>query len=330
MKKLSLVILAMLISLSAFAAKVPERTLIDAEIADDYEKFEQLVNTKKTKLDQKTSFGLNIQCALAYFSTENFQKACKLLSSKKVNLDEPLKNNMSLIHFLAYANDYDKIKILLEYKPDLNRRDSSSGFAPIDFTQLSTYKFVTSQQIDPETIKRSEKCRELLLSAGSPEFNYCEAKFQNVGNFFFCLCQLAVTYNRNLTPKSLNSPDYFDVSKENGRTVATFKISKVPDLFEYAGLKSEVEVHTDSSKFIEVIRDRTRSEDVYFCIGQTGKSPIAPYQWVCMNGIKNLDEVLSNNSDIVVSNPDSRFGCAEFKMKDFSQLITIKLIEKKN
>lgn len=73
-RKLSVLIFTIISVFTIFANS--NDSLIEAAINDDYQTFEELVKSKaKSKLNEITYSGMTLQCALAYFSDDNFEKA---------------------------------------------------------------------------------------------------------------------------------------------------------------------------------------------------------------------------------------------------------------
>jgi hypothetical protein len=319
MKKFFTALLALFLAAGVFAqSNFPP--LIDAALNDDYKTFSKLVKTED--LTQKTPAGLTVQLSLAYFSTKNFEKACKLLSSKGVNLDEPAAGNISLLHLLAYTVSADKIEVLLKYKPDVNRREEKQGTTPAQMTQFATYRFVTNQVIPEGTASKALAARKALEAAGSEPFKFVDRTFGNIGNFYFCFFQVVSTIYPFLKPQDLNSNDLFITTDEYGRTQAQFNFETLTYAFSELGIKNEISVFYKPEEIAMYLKYCAESSDTYFLIGQTGNSRLAPWQWVCINGCDDFN--YNANSFLIVSNPDSRFENVDFQIKDLTQLITIK------
>ncbi len=298
--------------------------MIDAAIKDDYQTFKDLIESG-TKTNQKTESGLNVPCALAYFSLDNFEKACALLNSKKINLDESTANNMSLLHLLAYANDFKKMEILLKYKPDVNRREKGTNLLPIDLTQFSTYKYVSNQKMDPLAEENSKKCRDLLLAAGSAPFKYCPPQIPYIGNFYVSLLTLAVALNNKIDMKATRSTDFFDIKKTDERTVQTFKYEKIADFMKLTGTNVTVENYSSWLEVSDMLQLNKNASTRYCIILQTGNNPVAPYQWVIFNTLADPKETLTEDSWLKVGNPDTKLSFIDFQLKDISQIIAIRL-----
>ncbi len=323
MKKILSSLILSLAVVSFTFAKSKNQSLIDAALKDDFATFKELIESG-TKANQKTPSGLNVPCALAYFSTENFEKACALLSSKKVNLDEPTKINISLLHLLAYSNDYKKMEILLKYKPDVNRREKATNLLPIDFTQFSTYKYVSNQVISEDTMENAQKCRELLLAAGSESFKYCPPQIQYIGNFYTSLVTLAVAFNNKVDMRALRSAEFFDVNATKERTIQTFKYDKIPQFMKIAGANASVENYRNWQEITDMLQNNSDDSSKRCLILQFGNNKLAPHQWAIFQTFEDLNEEPSSESFIKVGNPDSKFSFVNFQLKDVSQIILIK------
>lgn len=322
MKKIYTAIIISFLTVCAFAQpKFP--ALIEAELNDDYKTFSKLVKTED--LNQKTDAGLSVVCGLAYFSDKNFEKACKLLASKKVNLDEPIENNLSLLHLLSYSLSTEKIKTLLKYKPDVNRKLAGGQFTPIQLTQFSTYRFVTNQKIPEGTAAKALATRKLLEEAGSEPFKFVERNFGNIGNFYFCFVSIVSTIYPFITPKMLNSSDLFELKDEYGRKQAQFKYDLLSETFTNLGIENEINVYFEQKEFAKLIKSCVESKDSYFLIAQTGNSKVAPWQWVAVSGCDDFN--YNDSSFLLIMNPDSNYGCVDYQIKDLTQLITIKYKE---
>ena len=288
---------------------------------DDFKSFSKIVSSG-ADFSQKSERGLSVQHSLGYFSTKNFKKACALLDSKGVNLDEPNEDNLSLLHLLAYACDYDKLSVLLKYKVDVNRKCAVNGFTPIEMTQFATFKFVTNQDIPKNAREKAEKCRNLLLKNGSEPFKYCEPTVNKVGNFAFCLFMAANTLEPFISFDMMNSSDLFEFYEENGQQTASVKFDLIEAVFKNVGIDAEISSFSDEKVFPDKIKLANDAEEPYFLIAQTANNPIAPYQWVCFN---YDSEKLTKETPLSASNPDKTFRQVSFRVGDISQLILIKV-----
>lgn len=317
-KALSIFFIALMITKTGSA-----QSLIEAAKARDYKLFEQAVKSG-VNLNETDEYGMNVQVSLAYFSPEEFKKACALLHKKGFDFDKPAANNISLLYLLAYSCSHEKIQTLLKYNVDVNRKNDATGLRPIDATQFCTFKFYSDQIIPETAFANAEKTRRLLLKHGSEEFKYADLNFGNVGNFFFCIVNMISVYYPSVNPKMINSQELFDFWELNGQPQATVKKESLIELFEKLNLDVEINSYTDKNEILRQLIDTELSEDSYMLMAQTGNNALAPYQWVNIGG-EEFGKHPDFNSPIKVSNPDSLYSFVEFQVRDISQLLTFKI-----
>lgn len=318
MKKIFLIAVLCSVCAGVFAGP-----LINAAKTRDYKTFEKLVK-KNADLNETDENGMNVQLALAYFNNADFKKACKLLAKKGFDFDVPVENNISLLYVLAYSCSYEKIETLVKYKVDVNRKNSISELKPIDATQFSTYKFYSQQIISDEAYERAEKTREVLLKHGSEPFKYCELTFGNVGNFFFCIVNIISAFNPFVSPQELNSFNLFDYSSYKGQTLVTVNQELLQEVFLNFGFEVTIKNYYDPQEILQQLIETAESPDPYALIGATVYNPIAPYQWVNINGGTFLEDK-SLTASLETSNPDGLYDFVSYEVQDISQLVTIKL-----
>lgn len=317
MKKILTITISFLMAWQIFATP-----LIDAAKNQDYKTFEKLVK-EGASLDEKNESGMNVQLALAYFNEKDFKKACTLLANKNFDFDIPVENNISLLYVLAYSCSYEKLSTLLKYDVDVNRANSITNLKPIDTTQFCSYKFYSEQKMDSSYEAKAKKTRDLLLKNGSAEFTYSEPKLGNVGNMFFCLFNVINAFYPFVTPQMINSSELFEFSELNGQQIATLREDQMIELFNSINFDVEIKNYYETNQILEQLIFTEQSEDSYMLIASTGKNPIAPFQWVNING-GNYSTSQSASADLVVANPDGLYQFVDFQVKDLSQLITIK------
>lgn len=301
------------------------QSLIGAAKAGDFRLFEKTVKSGAS-LDETDELGMNVQLSLAYFSLKEFKKACALLHKKGFDFDKPVANNISLLYLLSYSCSHEKIQTLLKYNVDVNRKNDATGLKPIDATQFSTFKFYSEQIIAEDAFVNAEKTRRLLLKHGSEDFKYADLNFGNVGNFFFCILNMIVVYYPFIHPEMINSKELFDFSELNGQPQAAVKKESLIELFKSINLDVEISSYTDKNEILRQLIDTELSEDTYMLMAQTGNSPLAPYQWVNING-GNYGKNPDYDHPLKVANPDGLYQFIEFRIRDISQLLTFKIKE---
>ncbi|MCR5612497.1 hypothetical protein [Treponema sp.] len=298
--------------------------LIDAAKNQDYKTFEKLVK-KGSSLSEKNEAGMNVQIALAYFNPADFKKACTLLDSKGFDFDVPVENNVSLVYILAYSCSYEKLEVLLNYKIDVNRKNSITGLTPIEATQFSTFKYYSEQKIDSKAFERAEKTRKLLREHGAIEFKYSPTTMGNFGNVFFCFYNSIKTLFPRVTMSMMNTEDAFDFSEVNGQYQATFREQKVHDVIKLMKSEAEINNYTESDVILKKLVEIKNAEESYVVIAQTGNNPVAPNQWVIVAGM-NFSKKPSKNDGIETFSPDGVFQFIDYQVKDISHLITMRLL----
>jgi ankyrin repeat protein len=225
-------------------------SLIIAAVHDNFPVFEWLVNNG-ADLSIKTKLGLPLQIILGYFSNGNFLKACNLLHDKGIDLDSPEKNNFSLIHYLVFAGDIEKVKILLEFKPDLNRKENISGAIPIDLIQYSTYEYTDADPILDETRQRSYDLREILIKAGSRDIEYAPLTMSNYGAFFFVNFKILKTIKPEIPIQNVNKMKYYTFLKQDEQQIARLDLKNLQMMYADNGIK--VNIKSYNSGFERVI-----------------------------------------------------------------------------
>ena len=318
MKKLFLITVLCSVCAGLFAGP-----LIDAAKARDYKTFEKLVK-KNADLNETDEKGMNVQLALAYFDAKDFKKACKLLAKKGFDFDLPVANNISLLYVLAYSCAYEKISVLLKYDVDVNRKNSITELKPIDATQFCTFKFFSEQIIPEDAYDRAQKTRKLLLQHGSDAFKYCDLTFGNVGNFFFCLVNIFSSFNPFINPQELNSYNLFDYSNFKDQTLVIVNQQLLEEVFLNFRVKVIINNYYDPQEILQKLIECTESPYPFALIGNTGKNPIAPYQWVNINGGSFIEDP-SLTASLETANPDALYDFVDYEVQDISQLVTIQL-----
>ena len=307
-----------------FTAGIFADSLIEAAKNRDYELFESLV-LSGASLKETDNNGMNVQLSLAYFDDEDFTKACKLLHKKKFNFDVPAENNISLLYVLCYSCSYNKLETLLNYKVNVNRKNSITKLNPIDATQFSTFKFYSEQKIDPSAYENAEKVRKLLLNHGSEDFKYVNLTIGNVGNFFFSIFNILYTMYPFITPSSVTYSELYDFTTVNGQTSATLKNDELINLFKRFGMDVEIQNYYEAEEIPVKLKEAMDSEDAYFLVAFTGNSPVTPYQCIGINGLSDYVNV-DGNTSINANNPDGLYTFVSYQVKDLSQLITIRVL----
>ena len=318
MKKLFLITVLCSVCAGLFAGP-----LIDAAKARDYKTFEKLVKSN-ADLNETDENGMNVQLSLAYFNVKDFKKACKLLAKKGFDFDVPVANNISLVYVLAYSCAHEKLSVLLKYKVDVNRKNSITELKPIEATQFSTFKFFSEQIIPDDAYDRAQKTRKLLLQHGSDAFKYCDLTFGNVGNFFFCLANVFSSIDPFITPQELNSYNLFDYSNFKDQTLVIVNQQLLEKVFLAFGVGATINNYYDSQEILEKLIECTESPYPFVLIGNTGNNPIAPYQWVNINGGSYMEDN-SITASLDTFSPDALYDFVSYDVQDISQLVTIQL-----
>lgn len=308
---------------------IPE--VIRYEIKNDFKKFQKYVNKGKD-LSVKTEKGLSVVMATAYFSTENFEKACELLYSNNVDLDQYDSENKSLLHLLCASGSYDKIKILLKYNPQIDRV-CSTGQTPAQMTQYITHKYYENQLISPEKWETAEKIRELLLGDKVAEFEYSELTHKNYGNLVTLIYLVLRSIWSPISFSIVNDFNLVTINSENGQNMGTVSTKSLNTLLRFVIINSEaykdiffeIKEFTSTPDIINAIYDSVNSPYIYLV--KTGNSPICADNWGCINGI--LDNTLSKDTFLLIEGAEPSYNQYEYQLKDISYLIAIKLPQKK-
>ena len=117
--------------------------------------------------------------------------------------------------------------------------------------------------------------------------------------------------------------DLFDFTETNGQQMVTVRYDMIVPLFAALNVEVEVSSYTDKAKILSKLHEGAAAPEPYFFIAQTGNNPYAPYQWV---GIM-CDENAKEDTVVNVSNPDNTFSFVDFRPKDITQLITVKVLK---
>jgi ankyrin repeat protein len=289
-----------------------------ATLHDNYEVFQYLVN-KNAKLDIITTNGCNIQILLGYFSFENFQKACSLLNDNQINLDAPSKINMSLLHYLVFSCDYDKVKYFLKYKPDLFRKETISDSLPIDMLQYSSYEYTDISSLSDKKKHDLVEIERLLIENGSPVINYSPLTIGRFGNFLFVHFKIISQLIPNISLDQINLSKYYLFYNNGNQKIARLDIDKISDMYKNVGLKAEIIVYKEN--FQKILKQCEESPDPYFLIVNVGNCPLISQNWINVSGLENGSEyLLKNDSDI-------RFELFDYQLDDINTLITIRILK---
>lgn len=319
-----------LMMLIAIISVVSSQTVFDAIYNDDIVSFTKLIKKKKN-LEGKTELGMPVQLAIAQFSDENFEVACEILSKSKFDFDKPSDTGMTLLYLLTKSLSVNKVRTLLKYNVNVNKKVDE--ILPIQATQFSTYPFHTKQKINPENYIKEKEIHEMLLEKGSEPFSYIQANLYYFGNFLYAFATTLFQSNRMIKPKMLNEPEFFDINTKNNRTIASFRYEVLKDIFkDYGLLFKNVEISNYTENIIDILNEVLVAPERCFVLIYTGKSLIAPNQWVML---KKLDSSIIQNQKIsngdekfYCSNSDSSYDYAEYHIKDISEIIVIKVLGK--
>lgn len=288
-------------------------------INDNYSDFEEYVKNGGD-LTVTTRNGMNVPISLAYFSETNFKKACSLLKAKKCDLDMPNENNFSLFHYLCYSCDYNRVKTLLSYKPDVNRKSKTLELTPIQMTQYAEYMFYENQKYYTTEALYGYDIRKKILKNKWYEFKRSEITYGYYGNLILSLFNAVTLYNPGASPKQLLSFDLTENISFGNQTVTKAKLQNFLNTFLPG---SEFSEHNEYDDIKETLINCNASESDYIILIQTANSPIAKFQWGTINGFK--DEIIDDDSLIVFGTPDHEFGLVEYRVKDISYMIAIKV-----
>lgn len=319
MKKITVLLFSFILFCEFLTAQ--NSSLLYAAKTQNYKLFEELVKNGAS-LDETTESGMNVQLSLAYFSSSDFKKACKLLNKQGFDFDKPNDDGVTLLYVLCYSCAYEKVETLLNYNVDVNKKNPVSDLIPIDATQFSTFKFYSEQIIPEEAYDRAEKTRKVLLKHGSQEFQYCQLTFSKIGNFIICVYILLTNFYPFLTPNMINSAEMYDLTPIKDQPQATVLKDSLIELFNSINIKNEIKSYTNQNDIVKELVNAAVSKDAYMLIANTGNNPVAPYQWVCVNG--GIHEGLLPDEYLDVANPDKNFEFVDYQVKDISHLITIK------
>lgn len=301
------------------------KSLIEAAKNNDYISFEKLIE-QGADIEEVNNKGLTLQCALAYFSVENFEKACKLLNSKNFDFNKTTVTGISLAYILSCSYSIDKLKILLQYKPNLNLLNSSDVRA-IDSTQFGTFKFYSEQKIDKEMFNKAKETRKLLLKNNSPKFNKLPLSTYYFGNLQMCFFNCIYSLCPNLVLDQFNSPDLFIFNTLNGQDMATMSKQGIIDYIRDLGFDCEIKEYYDLDEILKQIQNTYFSDESYFVIVQTGNNPLLPYLWNNFIDFDFEDESepkLDADTKINLFCPDQNYQFMEYQIKDITCFITIK------
>ena len=319
MKKFLCLIAFAFVSIAGIFA-APSESLIAAAKRGDYNTFEQLVK-KGASLNEVSSSGLTLQCALAYFSDEDFEKACKLLNKKKFDFNKPTNEGITLAYLLAYSYSYEKLKTLLTYKPVLDLKTDENDVTPISATQFGTFKFYSGQKVDMANFDKAESVRELLIENGSPEFEVLPLSIYYFGNFQYCFISVVKGMFPFLFFLYFNTEDMFEFSEVNGQQWAAVSKEKLKWIMNDCGLDGTIREYTDPESICDEIKNVIESDHGYIVIAQTGNNPLCPFQWVTVKNAEGFDP----ESKLKVFCPDSHYEFMEYQIKDISMLVTIQI-----
>lgn len=293
--------------------------LICAALADNYSAFLYFLDRYDGSAAGWTSAdGLTVPIAIGYFSLSNFKKACNLLANKGYNLDEPDYYNRSLLSYLAAGCEYEKIRYLLRFSPDVQRAETITGLKPMDYLQYAAYPFTTTGTVTAEDLARRDETRQLLLSAGSPDIKFTNFTLNSYGNFVFALLNVLSTLNPSVTYADVNGP-FFDTQSIDGREVYLYKTEALPTIFKQNGVTARVLVVHD--EFDSVMQQMAESENCCYLLGDMGNSPFVTHNWV------NIDNPYAGNLYMKTSDPDMRTGSLIYRIQDIRQLMVVELLE---
>lgn len=326
MKKIFVGLVMLIGLLSGISAK----SIFDAVYADDIKSFGKLLNQEGV-LDSTTDSGMPLQLAIAQFSDENFETACKMLSEKDFDFDKPAKTGMTLLYLLSTGLSVNKIKVLLNYNVDVNKEVDK--VLPIQATQFSTYPFHTEQKINLELFEKEKQIHEMLIEKGSKPFSYISPDIYYFGNFLFAFGNAFHYTNMLVSPQMLNEAEFFNIEEKDKRTIASFKFDVLKEIYaEYGFQFKKVEITYYTDDIVKNINDALADPKKCYILAFTGNSKISPYKWVM---IKNFDDKtmkkkkISNvNEKFNAINSDATYDFAEYHIKDITEIIVIKVLEK--
>ena len=251
--------------------------LMYAILHDNYEVFQYLVK-HGSEMNTVSANGCNIPILLGYFSFDNFKKACSLLNEQGINIDQPSNNNMSLLHYLVFACDYEKVEYLLQFKPDLYRKESVSQSLPIDMLQYSSYQYTNIISLSEDKKEKCKKIQELLIEKGSPDITFLPLTIGRFGNFLFVNFKIINQIMPDISVDQINLSKYYTFYRNENQDTARLDLEKIYEMYEDIGLKIEISVYKE--KFQEIINQCAESPDPYFLIANMGNCPLISQNWV--------------------------------------------------
>ncbi len=322
MKRL-LIIVSIVLQLNVFCfaqskyADVPD--VIYYAICDDYGAFEKYVK-EGGDLNVTTERGMNVPIALAYFSENNFKKACSLLKSKKVSIDTPNEFNFSLLHYLCFTGDTNKVKIALSHKPDVERKSEPLQLTPVQMTQYINYIFYENQPYYYQEAVSYFDIQKLIMKKNWYDFESTKITYGYYGNLVLALFNAVTSFNPYILPQELFSFDLVKVWKDISRDMATVTPEKLQNFIDRFLPGSEIIECKENIK--EKLIECSESDDEYMIIAQTGNSPVAKFEWITIEGFKT--ETVEDDSLLSYSTADVNFGNVEYRVKDISFVILIK------
>lgn len=322
MKRLVIFGMAVLLAVAGYAENPRLPEAIEYAINDDFQSFKAYVDNGGD-LSIKTEKGLSIVEATGYFSENNFKKACDLLSSKKVNLDSVTEDNMSLLHYLCYSGNYEKTAYLMKFKPEVNRKSKALELSPAQMTQYATFKYYENQPDSSANVENSKKIRKLLLKNKDKNFTYSEVTYSHYGNLLLLLVNTAAAFYPMLPGKMFFSSDLAEPTENNGQQMATVTKERMKAYFDKWYFNPEITEYNNPQEIKDVIKESINSEDSYILFAQTGNNPLAPFQWITINGF--TDSNIDSTSFLLYSTADSNFNMMEYQLKDISYLIALKI-----
>lgn len=303
---------------------IPEAILY--EINDDYESFEKYVNSKGS-LNVKTKKGMDIVLGTAYFSDDNFEKAHRLLKSKKVNLDKPNKDNMTLFHYICGSGNPFKAVVLTyeKPKPKYNRKIKSIGYTPVEMTQFPEFWYYENQLYPNDFELNISTIRYIIEEETKVPFSYSKPSLSTNGQLRFLIYTIIRTFYPTVTGQELVDQklvSYYDV---NGRIMETITKEDLTTFFQKWFPGSELIEVTESEKIKESLKTYSESESPYIGFVNTGNHPIAPYYWGTIRGIHNKGESIEDDSFIELGNVNQNLNILEYQVKDISLLVLLKI-----
>lgn len=322
MKRL-LLFLSIVLQLNVFCfaqskySDVPD--VIYYAINDDYEAFEKYVKNGGD-LNVTTEKGMNLPVSMAYFSEKNFKKACSLLKSKKVSIDTPNEFNFSLLHYLCFSGDTNKVKIALSYKPDLARKSEPLQLTPVQMTQYINYQFYENQPYYYEEAVSYFDIQKLIMKKDWYDFESTNITYGYYGNFVLALFNAVTSFNPYILPQQLFSFDLVKVWRDISRDMATVTPEKLQNFIDTFLPGSEITEYKDNIK--EKLIECSEADDEYIIIAQTGNSPVTKFEWITIEGFKS--ETIDDDTLILYSTADTNFANVEYRVKDISFVILIK------